>query len=180
MEYASKNVAGAGLGLGIAGTALGLLNGGGGLLSGLGGTSTAADMATVAKTVADITGVTNRCSENTPVTRYEMDMAMKLAAKDSEISLLKSEQNTEIKIADVYERIMTRVNQDQRDQAAWNANQSVANAQMSAAIATNANSIAALQNCCNQITKLVVPNTSICPGWGPVQITPEPVTTTIA
>lgn len=180
MEYASKNVAGAGLGLGIAGTALGLLNGGGGILPGLGGTSTAADMATVAKTVADLTGVTNRCSENTPVTRYEMDMAMKLAAKDSEISLLKSEQNTEIKIADVYSRIMTRVNQDQRDQAAWNANQSVANAQMSAAIATNANSIAALQSCCNQITKLVVPNTSICPGWGAVQITPEPVATTVA
>lgn len=172
MEYASKGIAGTGLGLGIAGTALGLLNGGGGILSGLGGTSTAADMATVAKTVADLTGVTNRCSENTPVTRYEMDMAMKLAAKDSEIALIKSEQNTEIKIADVYERIMTRVNQDQRDQAAWNANQSVANAQMSAAIATNANSIAALQNCCNQITKLVVPNTAICPGWGAVQITP--------
>lgn len=172
MEYASKGVANTGLGLGIAGTALGLLNGGGGILSGLGGTSTAADMATVAKTVADLTGVTNRCSENTPVTRYEMDMAMKLAAKDSEIALIKSEQNTEIKIADVYERIMTRVNQDQRDQAAWNANQSVANAQMSAAIATNANSIAALQNCCNQITKLVVPNTAICPGWGAVQITP--------
>lgn len=33
MEYASKGVAGTGLGLGIAGTALGLLNGGaGGLL----------------------------------------------------------------------------------------------------------------------------------------------------
>lgn len=180
MEYASKGVANTGLGLGIAGTALGLLNGGGGILPGLGGTSAAADMATVAKTVADLTGVTNRCSENTPVTRYEMDMAMKLAAKDSEIALLKSEQNTEIKIADVYERIMTRVNADQRAQADWNAAQSVANAQMSAAIATNSNSIAALQNCCSQITKLVVPNTAICPGWGPVQITPEPVNTTVA
>ena len=181
MEYASKGVANTGLGLGIAGTALGLLNGGGGILNGYaGGTSTAADLATVAKTVADMTGVTNRCSENTPVTRYEMDMAMKLAAKDSEIALIKSEQNTEIKIADVYERIITRVNADQRAQADWNAAQSVANAQMSAAIATNANSIAALQNCCSQITKLVVPNTAICPGWGPVQITPEPVTTTVA
>ena len=37
-EFASKGVAGSGLGLGIAGTALGLLNGGlGGLLGGLGG-----------------------------------------------------------------------------------------------------------------------------------------------
>ena len=180
MEYASKGIAGTGLGLGIAGTALGLLNGGGGILSGLGGTSTAADMATVAKTVADLTGVTNRCSENTPVTRYEMDMAMKIAERDNTISLLRSEQNTEVKIADVYARIMEKVNANQKEQSDWNCQQMVNNAQMSAAIATNANSIAALQNCCNQITKLVVPNTAICPGWGPVQITPEPVTTTVA
>ena len=181
MEYASRGVANTGLGLGIAGTALGLLNGGGGILSGFGcGTSTAADLATVAKTVADMTGVTNRCSENTPVTRYEMDMAMKIAERDNTISLLRSEQNTEVKIADVYARIMEKVNANQKEQADWNAAQSVANAQMSAAIATNANSIAALQNCCSQITKLVVPNTAICPGWGPVQITPEPVTTTVA
>lgn len=185
MEYASKGVANTGLGLGIAGTALGLLNGGGGILSGLAGsaqpaTTTASEMASVVSTVAELAGVTGRCSDNTPVTRYELKMQQELAAKDSEIALLKSEQNTEIKIADVYERIMTRVNQDQRDQAAWNANQSVANAQMSAAIATNSNSIAALQNCCSQITKLVVPNTAICPGWGSVTITPASNGTTNA
>lgn len=58
MEYASKGVAGAGLGLGIAGTALGLLNGGFGNF--LGGAAV--------------------CGENTPVTRYEMTMAQELAA----------------------------------------------------------------------------------------------------
>ena len=40
MEYASKGVAGSGLGLGIAGTALGLLNGGlGNVLAALGATT---------------------------------------------------------------------------------------------------------------------------------------------
>lgn len=182
MEYAGKGVAGTGLGLGIAGTALGLLNGGlGNILGGAtqSATSAAADMAQVARTVAEISGVTGRCSENTPVTRYELGLQQSIAAKDSEIALLKSEQNTEVKIANVYERIMTRVNQDQRDQAAWNSQQMVNNAQMTAAIAANATSIAGLQNCCNQITKLVVPNTSVCPGWGNVTITPAATGTTI-
>ena len=149
MEYASLGVGNAGLATGIIGTALGVLNGGLGLLSGN-------------------TGIN---ANNGYVTKDELKYVKELAQKDSQISLLQSEQNTEVKIADVYERVMTRVNADQRAQAEWNASQSVANAQMSAAIATNASSIAALQGCCNQITKLVVPNSSICPGWGTVTVT---------
>ena len=55
--------------------------------------------------------------------------------------------------------------------------QAVNNATMSAAIAANSTSISALQNSCSQITKLVVPNTSVCPGWGNVTITPATTTT---
>jgi len=97
------------------------------------------------------------------VTKDEFDMAQKLNAKDCEIALLKSEQNTEVKIADVYERIMTRVNADARSQADWNAQQMVNNATMSSAITTNANSITVLQNTLAGITKTVVPITSVCP-----------------
>lgn len=53
-EFASKGVAGAGLGLGIAGTALGLMNGGFGLL---GGCNSGWNWG-------------GCCSENTPVNRY--------------------------------------------------------------------------------------------------------------
>lgn len=175
MEYASKGVAGAGLGLGIAGTALGLLTGGGaGLNNMLGGrTAYPADAAAIVQAVASIINTTQpHCSDSVPATRYDLQNMKELMAKDREIAILKSEQNTEIKIADVFERIMTRVNADQRAQADWNAQQMVNNAQMSAAIAANATSISALQNCCQQITKLVVPNTAICPGWGDVTVTP--------
>lgn len=173
MEYASRNVANTGLGLGIAGTALGVLNGGlGNALGGILGGGQMQNMATGAALAAAAGGLVGKKDEY--ITRTEFDLAQKVAAKDSEIALLKSEQNTEIKIADVYERIMTRVNADQREQAAWNASQSVANAQMSAAIAANNASIAALQNCCQQITKVVVPNGAICPGWGGVTVTPNP------
>lgn len=114
-------------------------------------------------------------SEDQYVTRYELDMQNKLMEKDREIAILTSEQNTEIKIADVYERVMTKVNQNQRDQADWNAAQSVANSQMTAAIATNANSISGLESILKSVTKVVIPNSNVCPGWGPVSITGQTV-----
>ena len=154
------NAAGTGTtALGIIGTVLGGLatavSGGNGLLNLSGGK-----------------GCPNANDSNTYVTKAELEMTQQLASKDSEIALLKSEQNTETKIADVYERLITRINADQKEQNAWNAQQSVNNAAISAAVASNANSIAALQNSCAQITKLVVPNSAICPGWGNVTITP--------
>ena len=47
--------------------------------------------------------------------------------------------------------------------------------------ATNTATIGCIQNQVNQLlglTKLVVPNTSVCPGWGNVTITPATTTTT--
>lgn len=111
------------------------------------------------------------------VTKDELNMAMTIAGKDSEIAMLKSEQNTEVKIADVYERLITRINADRNAQMEWNSTQSVNNAQMSAAIAVNANSIGAIQGILGQITKTVIPNSSVCPGWGEVTVKPATTTT---
>lgn len=142
-EFASHGVANAGLTTGIIGTALGVLNGGFGLLNG------------------------NTIGNNNYVSKDELKYVQELSQKDSEIALLKSEQNTEVKIADVYERLITRINADYRAQSDWNAAQAVANAQMSSAIATNANSIAALKDVCGQITKTVVPKDVVCPEYMP-------------
>jgi hypothetical protein len=90
MEYGSKAVAGSGLGLGIAGTALGVLNGGLGNL--LGGWNNGA----------------NCCSDNMTVTRYDMNMGKELAAKDSEIALLKADAYTNQKFADLNDRYNDR------------------------------------------------------------------------
>lgn len=111
------------------------------------------------------------------VTKDELTMAMTIAGKDSEIAMLKSEQNTEVKIADVYERLIMRINADRNAQMEWNATQSVNNAQMASAIAVNANSIGAIQGILGQITKTVIPNSSVCPGWGEVTVKPATTTT---
>lgn len=153
-SVASAGVGGAALGTGIAGLSLALLNGGlGNILGGLGG-----------------------CNSQY-ATKSDIAYSQELAKKDSEIALLKSEQNTEVKIADVYDRLITRINADRQAQSDWNAAQMVNNCTMSNAIATNTASISSLQNCCNSITKLVVPNSAICPGWGDVTVTVTPTTT---
>ena len=149
-EFASKGVAGSGLGLGIAGTALGVLNGGlGNLLNGMGGTG--------------------GCGNNQYINRYEMELENKIVNRDSEIALLKSNIYTDQKIADVYERLNTKIG---GVEAAVNT-QAVYNATMNGAINCMQGQIGQLFS----LTKLVVPNTSVCPGWG--NITISPTTTSI-
>lgn len=166
LNYASKGVGTAGLTTGIIGTALGAMNvlGGGGLF-GLGCGNAGMTMGDVAQVAQAVTGITNRCSDNMPATRYDLQNLKELMAKDQEIAILKSEQNTEVKMADVYERLATRMNAEYKEQQAWNAQQMVNNANISAAIATNASSIAGLQNIVCGITKTIVPKEAICPEY---------------
>lgn len=140
MEYSSNGKGNLGVTLGAIGTGLGILNGGAGLL-----------------TLNPMSRSEN--TEDRPITRYEMNLLKESMEKDSEIALLKSEQNTEIKIADVYERVMTRVNADRTAQAEVNAAQAVYNATNGATVATINSQVAQLM----ALTKLVVPADNICP-----------------
>lgn len=139
-QYASNGKANAALTTGIIGTGLSLLNGGLGSF-----------------------GWGNGNYHNTDggryVTKDELNYVQTISAKDSEIALLKSEQNTELKIADVYERLITRINADAKAQAEINASQMVFNANSNSAIAVLQNQICVL----NGLTKTVVPITNVCP-----------------
>lgn len=155
MEYASKGVAGAGLGLGIAGTALGLLNGGWGNLLGMNGCG-------------------GGCSESTPVNRYELNLVQEIAAKDAHIGLLEADKYTDQKIVEAYKDLQAQITAIKDNQIAINTQQAVYNGTNTATISCMQQQIAALQS----LTKLVVPNTSVCPGWGNVTITPATAATT--
>lgn len=154
-EFASKGVAGTALGTGIAGMALGILNGGLGNI--LGGNMW-----------------NNGCSANCYVNRYELDLENKIVSKDSEIALLKSNIYTDQKLADIYANLQGQLNTIKENQNAVNMQQAVYNGTNTATISCIQNEIAQLQG----LTKLVVPNTSVCPGWGNVTITPATSTTT--
>lgn len=111
-EYASKGVAGAGLGTGIAGLSLGVLNSLGGLagLGGLFGGRTASaqnDVLTAMLTAAMVNG--RGCppcgSDCDPVTQREMRLVQEIAAKDSQIALRDADTYTDQKNLEMYRYI---------------------------------------------------------------------------
>lgn len=133
-EFASKGVAGTGLGLGIAGTAGWLLNGG----------------------LNNILGNGNcGCSENQIVNRYELNLQQELAAKDTEIGLLKADKYTDQKLADFADRMSDRFRSIEAQIAA----QAVTNAQVAANLSCMQGTIATLSG----LTKTIVPIDNVCP-----------------
>ena len=136
-EFASKGVAGAGLGTGIAGLTLGVLNGGlGNLLGGIGYNNCG-------------------CAENMNVTRYELGLQNQIASKDGHIALLESNIYTDQKLNDLRNYIDAKVGVVE---GAVNA-QAVYNATNTATISCIQGQIAQLQG----LTKVVIPITSVCP-----------------
>lgn len=136
-NYASKGVAGTGLGLGIAGTALGVLNGGGnGILGGLFG------------------GGAN-CHENMPVNRYELAQQNEITNRDMEIAFLKGRDAAKTDSLELYRYIDGRFRGVEGQIAA----QAVTNAQITANISCMQTAIAGLQ----ALTKTVIPITNVCP-----------------
>lgn len=134
MNFASKGVAGAGLGLGIAGTALGLLNNGG-----LGG----------------IFGGVTGCHENMPVNRYELGLSNEITNKDMEIAYLRGRSEAKEDSLELYKYVDGRF----RGVEAQLASQAVVNANISANLSCLQNSVAALSG----LTKTVIPIGNVCP-----------------
>ena len=149
-DYASKGVAGSGLGLGIAGTALGLLNAGngcGGLLGGLFGG--------------------NRCGYGA----LGLGESQYVASILAENGMLKAENYSDRVAKEVYQQTLTdnkQLRQDIRDELALR-EQIMAGKIESLANATTCNfnavntAIANLANTVSGITKVVIPTTAICP-----------------
>lgn len=144
-KYASKGVAGTGLGLGIAGTALGLMAGG--LNNGFGLFSN---------------GYNN--GNGAFVNRYEADQSARIAELETEVKLRDSNIYTDSKILDLYKYVDGKFSAVEQELCA----QRVYNATNTAAINCINGQIAQLMS----LTKLVIPNTSVCPGWGNVTVTP--------
>lgn len=129
--------------------------------------------------------VVQPCSENQPITRYELDMALRLNTKDNEIALLKADKYTDEKLVEVYTKldkqgndIRAEIRANKDEQAGINLNQAVYNGTNTAAIGCLQQSLAGLQAAFNSVTKLVIPNSNVCPGWGAVTIKPDTATTT--
>jgi hypothetical protein len=147
-HVASAGVGGAGLGLGIAGTALGLLNGNGG----------------------NILGGLFGCGCNNQTNALMAELAKE-----------KSERYTDQVGTEVYKQFAKERKETQDQISALFA----AIAQMDKNLAVKDAVTGERLGCLGRkvdniydVFKLVVPNSSVCPGWGNVTITPAAATTT--
>lgn len=157
-EYASKGVAGAGLGLGIAGTALGVLNGGGALCNLFGGNranNAATDMAAAMMMANAAARTTATCSEDHTINRYEATQSARIAELESEIKLRDANTYTDSKMLDMYKDINSRL----RGIEEQIAQQAVYNASNNGMIGCLQSQVAALMG----MTKMVIPDGNICP-----------------
>lgn len=180
VEYASKGVAGTGLGLGIAGTALGVLagsNNGNGLLGGLfGGNGANAQVAALqaenaqliaekysdknAKEVYGQSLTDNRLLRSElyaridPLTAAVVENAKDIATLNAEVkcNAEKADLREQIVIGKINEVALTSKGRfDLLDQT-----------------------IGSLAHTVNDITMTKIPNSAVCPGWGPVCTQPAP------
>ena len=165
MIPASRGVANAGLTTGVIGTALGALN----ALAGLGG-------AAMAETsVHD--------SDDHFVNRYEMNLVRELQNKDTALAISESEKYTDKKMVEVYNALNAQDKAIRADVAANYREFRDFTDQQSTYNGVNTATLGCMKNQIDQLlglTKLVIPNGSICPGWGAVEVKPATTTTTPA
>lgn len=174
-KYGSKGATGAALGLGIAGTALGL-----GLLNGNGfsignnnackkNEPSANDAAIVGAALSTLSGIAHTCS-SPGYTRYDSEKDARIAALETEVKLRDANTYTDSKILALYEKMDARFNVVEREIC----DQRTYNAVNTATIGCIQGQVATLLG----LTKTVIPNGSICPGWGNVTVAPATTTTT--
>lgn len=165
MIPASRVVANAGLATGVVGATLGALN----TISSLGG-------ATVARTAV-------HDSDDHFVNRYEMNLVRELQNKDASLAIAESEKYTDKKMVEVYNALNAQDKAIRADLAAnyrefrdFTDQQSTYNGVNTATLSCMKNQIDQLMS----LTAMRIPNTSICPGWGAVEVKPVTTTTTPA
>ena len=161
-EYASKGVANAGLGFGIAGTVgtvMSLLGGGGALLKAMDGNrrDSNIDLATamMLANAGNRGGNCYTCSEDHVVTRYEAEQSGRIAQLEGELANKNAEIYTDKKSLELYQYLDNRL----RGIEGQLAQQAVYNATNNGLIGCLQNQVAALQS----MTKTVIPDTNICP-----------------
>lgn len=146
-EFATRAVGNAGLTTGIIGTALSVLNGG----------------------LGNILGGAMNCGDHAAVSRYEANQSARIAELESEVKFRDSTIYTDGKMLELYKYFdgeIKRVDGKLCEQAVYNA--------------TNTATIGCMAQQINQLlslTKVVIPNGNVCPGWGNVAVSIVPTTT---
>lgn len=186
-EFASKGVAGSGLGLGIAGTALGVLaasnngNGNGGLLGGLFGNNGCGDRVSALmsenamlksenysdKVAKDVYGqsLTDNRRLRDELYAFIKPLSDEAANNRVRVSVLESQVAKDSEINKLREELVRSQLNARIDECCCKTNAKIDAVAAAANCGINQNSaaIAALQSTVNGITRTIIPRTAICP-----------------
>lgn len=147
-HYATNGKANTGVALGASALGVSLLNGG----------------------LGNILGGANACADNQHINRYEAEQQSKIAQLEMQVALRDANTYTlgEVgKLRDYMEHRFDKVEHEICDQKVFNATQI-------GTISCIQGQIAQLMS----LTRIFVPNTSVCPGYGEVTVSPATTTTT--
>lgn len=147
-EFASRGVANAGLTTGIIGTSLGALGSG---------------------FLGNLFGARNACPEEV-YSRYDASKDARIAELETEVKLRDANFFTMGEMGKLRDYVDSRFSAVEKELC----DQRVYNATNIATINCISGQVAQLM----ALTKLVVPNASICPGWGEVTVTTTPAAAT--
>lgn len=111
----------------------------------------------------------NNCEGGHAVSRYEASQAARIAELETEVKLRDANTYTDGKILELYKYFDGKVSVIEGQIC----QQNVYNATNTAALGCIQGQIAQLMS----LTKVVVPNSSVCPGWGDVTVSVTPTTT---
>ena len=151
-RFASNGKGNLGVTLGAIGTGLGVLGGG---LNGLG--------------LFNGGSAAHCCNEDHYVNRYEASQSARIAELETEVKLRDSNIYTDGKILDLYKYVDGKFGVVEAELC----QQRVYNATNTATLNCISGQVASLL----ALTKTVIPNASICPGWGDVTVAPATTTT---
>lgn len=153
MNYASRGLAGSALGIAIGGLATGLMNGGlGNILGGFG-----------------LAGNGN-CRENMSVNRYELGQEQKIAELQAHIALRDANTYGDQKLLELYKYVDGELKDIRSTMCANDKAQAVINAKFESGFAILNTQVTSISNTIANLTKTVIPNSSVCPGWGTVAV----------
>lgn len=108
------------------------------------------------------------------VNKETLDMALQLTNSQRDNAILTAELNTEKKMVEVYNALNDKINRLNTEQAAINSAQSVTNCAVTSQLAVAQSNINTLMG----LTKTVIPNSNVCPGWGTATVSVETTTST--
>lgn len=112
----------------------------------------------------------NVCSENMAVSRYELNQESKIAELQSQIALRDANTYNDQKLLEVYKYFDGQVKDIRATMCANDKAQAVINARFESGVDVLGSQVASINNTISNLTKTIIPNANVCPGWGNVTV----------